>query len=665
MTGSDLSATLRAAAREAVERWRDLALLTAPSTWGWVAIPFLFAGFDAERAITPALLVGVLALTAPFGLLRAGLDGTVASRTGISPMATGVAVVTVGVPLLLLLAVLGGLAPAVLVALAAALAAWRLVPPLRALEHPLLEPVVAGAQAALIVAAGLTLGGRPFAEVPWLAALAFGAWSAATTALRAAPAAGQPWIAVAGYGVATVLAVATPGIGLLGGVAVALYLLLPTMVLLARNPGTARARAWTERQGLDALVGAWLVALLAGYWGIVALDPWTLAVVVTSGHTGLALADTLATRLATRRHRVRHGVGDDAIPSVTVVVSGRSDDPWLLATLGSVLGQTYADTTVLVVDGGLTGDGREEVARLVEADGLIDAPMPPADWDADDWARDVGARAATGDLLLFVGPGTVLLPIALRIMVEQSQTRRLSLLSAIPRLAMPSAGERAGAPGFAMLAFGFVPIWWSALTGGRPSVTAVADGGLLLVERAAYLAAVDGAHAGTPPRGGRGLARAVAARGGRVGMIHGASLAVRHLDRTTAGAVDRWRHIVASREGSIAAAVGVIALELAAFVAPLLLLPTALLGRAGTPIIAAATVPLVMLVLFRFVLAVTQRQPLESIAWHPVTVAVALVGQVAGIADRVRGTGKSGGLGAGDAAVDAPDVDEEVVHSVT
>lgn len=599
----------------------------------------------------------MLALTAPFGLLRAGLDGLPAGRAGISPLAVGVAAVAVSVPLLVLLAVLGGVVPAVLVALTAALAAWRLVPPLRALELPLLEPLIAGAQSALIVAAGLTLSGRPFEEVPWLAALAFGAWSVATAALQAGQPSGRPWIAVAGYGAATALAMATPGIGVLGGVAVALYLLLPAMVLMARDPGTAKARAWSERQGLDALVGAWLVALLAGHWGIVALDPWTLAVAVTSGLTGLALADTLATRLATRRHRVRHGVADDAIPSVTVVISGRPDDPWLPTTVESVLGQTYADTTVLVVDCALTGDAREEVARLVGPDGRIEVATTPADWDADDWTRDVGARAATGDLVLFVGPGTVLLPIALRIMVEQLQTRRLDLLSAIPRLAMPSAGERAGAPGFAMLAFGFVPLWWSALTGGRPSVTAVADAGLLLVDREAYLAAMDALPGGSPPRGGRGLARSVAARGHRVGMIHGASLAVRHLDRTTAEAMARWRHILASREGSIAAAVAVITLELVAFVAPLLLLPAAILIRADTPIIAAATIPLVLLVLFRFALAVTQRQPLESIAWHPVSVAIAVVGQIAGIADRVRRDGASRAA----VAVD----DEEVVHSVT
>lgn len=595
----------------------------------------------------------MLALTAPFGLLRSGLDGTVASRAAISPLATAVAVAAVGVPLLVLLAVLGGVVPAVLVGLVAALAAWRVVPPLRALDHPVLEPLVAGGQAALIVAAGLTLGGRPFDEVPWLATVAFGTWSSATAALRA----GRAWIAVAGHGTATVLAMATAGIGLAGGVAVALYLLLPAMVLVAKNRWTGTARAWTERQGLDALVGAWLVALLAGHWGIVALDAWTIAVVATSGLTGVALANTLATRLATRRHRVRAGGAGDAIPSVTIVVSGQPGDPWLPTTLESVLGQTYADSTVLVVDGGLSEETREEVMRFVEPEGLIDAPTTPAAWDGDDWARDVGARAASGDLLLFVGPGTVLAPVALRIMVEQLEARGLGLLSVIPRLAMPSAGERAAGPGFAMLPFGFVPMWWSALTGGRPAATAVADAGLLLVDRLAYLAAVEGASPGSRPRGGRGLARAVAARGQRVGMIHGASLAVRHLDGTTAGAIDRWRRIVASESASIAAAVGVIVLELAAFVAPLLLLPAAILGRAGTPILAAATVPLVMLVLFRFALAVTQRQPLESIAWHPVTVALAIVGQVAGIVDRVRGTPV--------ADVATPLEGEEVVHSVT
>lgn len=623
--------------------------MTAPSTWGWAAIPFLFAGFDAERAITPGLLVGVLALTAPFGLLRRGLDGTVESRAGISPLATAVAIAAVGLSSLVLLGVLGGVASAVFVGLAAALAAWRVVPQIRALELPWLEPIIGGAQATLIVAAGLTLGGRPFDEVPWLAALAFAGWAAATMALRA----GLAWIAVAGYATAAVLPIAIDGIGLAGSLAVALYLLLPAMLLLAEDRQTGTDRAWAERPGLDAMVGAWFVVLLAGHWGIVAYDPWTIAIVATGGLTGLALTNTLATRLAMRRHRVRAGGHGDAIPVVTIVVSGPPGDPWLPTTMESVLGQTYADATVLVVDAGLSPAAREEASYLVGSDGVVGAPEMPAGWDADDWARDVGARAAQGELVLFVGSGTVLAPVALRIMVEQLEARGLGVLSAIPRLAMPSAGERSAGPGFAMLPFAFLPMWWSALTGGRPAPTAVADAGLLLVDRAAYLEAAEG----SPSHGGWRIARSIAARGHRIGMIHGAALAVRHLDRTTAGAVERWRRIVTSDRASIVGTVAVIALEVAAFAAPLLLLPAAILDEAGTPIIAAATVPLVMLVLFRFALAVTQRQPLESIAWHPVTVAVAVVGHVAGIADRIRGTRP--------ADVPAGREDEAVVHSVT
>lgn len=594
----------------------------------------------------------MFALTAPFGLLRRSLDGTATSRAGISPLAMAMAVVAVGLPVLLLLAMIGGVVPAVFVGLAAAPTAWRMVPLLQALDHPVLQPLMAGAQATLIVAAGLTLGGRPFDEVPWLAAVAFGAWSAATAALRP----GRMLIAVVGYGIATVLGMATDGLGLAGGVAVALYLLLPAMVLVAMDPRTGMDRARAERPGLDVLVGAWLVALLAGHWGIVTLDAWSIAIVATSGLTGLAIANALATRLATRRHRVRAGGAGDAIPSVTIVVSGQPGDPWLPTTLESVIGQTYADATVLAVDCGLSTDALDDATSLVGPDGLVRASSAPDGWSADDWAHDVGARAAPGDLVLFVGSGTILAPVALRIMVEQLEAQRLHLLSAIPRLAMPSAGERAGAPGFAMLPFGFVPMWWSALTGGRPAAMAVADAGLMLVDRDAYLAAVDG-PAAAPPHGGRGLARAIAAGGHRVGMIHGASLAVRHLDRMTAGAIGRWRRLVRAPGASIATTVAVIAIELAAFVAPLLLLPAAILGRPGTPILAAATVPLVVLVLFRFALAVTQRHPLESVAWHPVTVAVAVVGQVAGIGDRVRG----------DRIGDPPHRrdDEEVVHSVT
>lgn len=577
--------------------------------------------------------------------------------------ALAVAITAVGVPALVLLAILGGVLSALLLGVAAAAATWRVVPRLRAMNEPWLEPALVGAQAMVVVSAGLTLGGRSFVEVPWLAAVAFGAWSVATEAMRppsmdggrqAARRTGtarvRAWIALVGYAVAALLAAAIDGIGAAGSLALALYLLVPAMLLFDLDPADSDdERAWAERRGLDALVGAWLVASLAFHWGVVAVDVWTIAIVVTTSLTGLALANTLATRLATRRHRVPAGAEVGPTPAVTIVVTGRSADPWLRTTLEALVGQTYADATILVVDAGPSAAAGAGAGRLLDPSSLVHPPPAPPGWSVDDWARDVGIRAATGEVVLCISSGTVPAPVALRIMVEQLEARGLALLSAIPRLAMPSAGERAAAPGFAMLPFAFVPIWWSALTEGRPPTVAVADAGLLLVKRATYLAATVDTTSGSSPGGGRGIARALAARGDRVGITHGATLAVRHLDRTSVGAIDRWRRIVAADGASIAVTVGVIALELAAFVAPLLLLPAAILGQAGTPTIAAATVPLAMLVLFRFALAVTQRQPMESIAWHPVAVAIAVVGQVAGLGDRVRGRR----------------VREEVVHSVT
>ena len=70
-----------------------------------------------------------------------------------------------------------------------------------------------------------------------------------------------------------------------------------------------------------------------------------------------------------------------------------------------------------------------------------------------------------------------------------------------------------------------------------------------------------------------------------------------------------------------------------------------------------AAIPLGGLILVRIVLAITQRQPLLSIVWHPVTVVVALIGQAAGIVDRVRGEDVPPS-GADDDANETPAIDD-------
>ena len=276
--------------------------------------------------------------------------------------------------------------------------------------------------------------------------------------------------------------------------------------------------------------------------------------------------------------------------------------------------------------------------RSATTAGSVTAPSAPPDWERDAGSGGSAPTRPGTDLLLFIGADTLLAPIATRILVEQLLVRRLDLLSGVTRFAMATPGERASVPGFPMLLFGFAPVWLSSLT-------ARATGGPRLRLRAAD------ARAARRVRRGRGLRlrcrrRAVRARAGpgdvragrRVGVVHAAGLGVIHHDRTIGETVADWRErFVSSVGGSLAIAILAILVEVLAFAVPLLLPIAAILSGAPLRTIVASFVPLILLGASRLLICLTQRQSPRTLAWHPVTVLVALVGQAAAIADVVTG----------------------------
>ncbi|MEO5884315.1 MAG: glycosyltransferase [Candidatus Limnocylindrales bacterium] len=701
MTGSDFSLTVRSAALGAVGAWRRLLAMSRPAQWAWTCVPFLAGALDAERGLTLGVVVGTVYALGPLNLLVHGADDVVTGRSGIPASSMWLTVAATTVPILVVLAVAGSPLSALLLALAGGVAIADALPPVRTRDMPGPHQVVTVAIAVLVVTAGLVSGGRGLTDVPWSAVLAFGAWMAGTLALGAIhgdqgdessraslgdpkalaatsggstareasranvsstlePLAGQRaafaaivaprvWavVAAAGYGAAVTFAAITGSLGALAAPALALYLLLPPMVLLARrdDPGSVRAaaaRAWVDRQALDVLVGAWLIILYAFHVGVVSVDPMDVAIVAATAGAGLCLANALGTRVATGRGRGRLGASA-TVRSLAIVVPCLDDADRLPASLAALREQTYADTAILVVDAGSVDGSAEEAAAWLGADAVLRAPPPPAGWAGHDWARQVGVESTDADLILFVAPDTVLAPVAARLLVERLETGGLDLLSGVPRFDMPTFVEQAAVPGFPLVEFGFVPIWWSALTHGRPAAVAFADPALLLIRRDAHLAA-GGFRAGSgdgqagDPGGGSALARRCARAGRAVGTLHVAHLATRRRDRTVQDVVARWRRIaVPMAGGRLALVVLTMVLEVIAFLVPLLLPVLAIVADGEPALVARATIPLVVLLAARSALAATQRQPLISIAWHPVTVLLTLIGQGAGIWDHVAG----------------------------
>ncbi|CAN5539114.1 hypothetical protein BH20CHL7_BH20CHL7_19470 [soil metagenome] len=638
MTGSDAPLHLRTTAIVAARAWRDLLRLSRPHAWPWTSLQFLVGALDAERAVTPAVVIGTFVAAGPVSLAIHGARDAVAARPRIAPAVTWLTIAAVGIPSLVVLAVVVGPASALLLAMAVGVGVGARVAPSMA-SMASMSSVPTGARMALglavwpAVAVLVALGGLLVhggsASVPWPSLVTLALWAIATGALRRMTT-GAPrslaWIALGSYLLAAVVIVTLGALGVLAAIGLLLYALLPAMILAAGATGAdaaesayATERAWNERRGLDLLVGAWLAFLLLAHWGHLGNDPIAVAIAVPTVLLGYANLNVLLGRLTSQPSPARDGDEGRRDPSLAIVIGDHDEDGPLPATLDAVAAQTYADSRVIRI-------GRWEPAP----------PRPPG-WGPNGWTRHVAIETTDTDLVLFVGPGTVLDPIAARILVEHLDRRGLDLLSGTPGLAGPTDSARAAAAGPGLTRSAFVPTWWSTLTGGRPSWTALADDAIILVRRNAYRFSLAHAPRSGGPGGGDGLARMLARGGYRVGAIHIAPHAATLPAHSVAEAVRAVRDVTITSSVGLASGIGTVALEAVAFLVPLVLPVAAVVAGVDLTTLALSLVPLALLVGLRATIALIQRQPLADVAWHPLTVAVTLLGRLLAIADHAAG----------------------------
>jgi 4-hydroxybenzoate polyprenyltransferase len=650
---------LRWSIRDVVAGWRDLLERSRPRTWAVTTLPFLVAGYDAQRGLSAALVLGTLYFLGPYNLLLHGLEDVPtqdASRTA------RLAIALTNLPLLAVLVLLTGPTAGFAMLLAVAVALAYSVPPIRARGRPILDVVGGAALVVLPAVCGSLAAGLALASLPWLALAALASWAAAAYAMRAIVGLGADQ-AAGGTSIATVLGVrptalvalagfalailVVAGLGPLGGLAaigLGLYLLLPPMLLLAprHDPAALEAaarRAWSGFLGLHVLVGSWIALVLLKHWGALAdVGGTELVIGLSAAAASFAGWNVVATRVATRRRRIRPDA-DRPVPPLTIVVTSHDDGERLLACVEALLEQTYADAWIVVVDQGSTDGSPELAAAMLGGAGQVLSTEPPVDdRTGRDHARRIGVESSEDELVLVIDVDTILVPVATRILVEQLQNGRWDLLSGVTRYEMPTAGERAAVPGFALLLLGFRAIWWSALTAGRPARTAFASGSLMLLRRDAWQAVIgDGSRPEAMPDG-PDLARAFARAGQRVGTVHVADLAGTRRGPGAASAVAAWRRdLLPAVGGSLALAIVAIAAQALAYLVPLLLPPLALLAGADARAVLASCIPLFLLGFVRFALVLTQREPLSTVFWHPVTIGVTLVGQLVALADHVTG----------------------------
>ncbi|MDE3154840.1 MAG: glycosyltransferase [Acidobacteriota bacterium] len=131
-------------------------------------------------------------------------------------------------------------------------------------------------------------------------------------------------------------------------------------------------------------------------------------------------------------------------PRVSIIVPARDEARSIEAAVRSHLAQDYPDWEVIVVDD-QSSDGTGAILdRLAQTDSrlrVIHNRLLPAGWLGKPHALQLGADAATGELLLFVDADVRYEPGLLRAAVDWLQRSRSDFLSLLPRVEMTGFWE--------------------------------------------------------------------------------------------------------------------------------------------------------------------------------------------------------------------------------
>jgi hypothetical protein len=212
---------------------------------------------------------------------------------------------------------------------------------------------------------------------------------------------------------------------------------------------------------------------------------------------------------------------DAGAPRVSLLVPARDEEARLPATLAGLEAQPALE--ILVLDdrsadgtaGVVTGSGDDRV-RLLEGEPC------PVGWVGKNWACHQLAKAARGDVLVFVDADVTLAPGALAAVLHELRTQRADLLSVFPRQVTGTLGERLLVPLIDETLLGFLP--HPLLDVPLAASAATANGQLLAFRRAAYDRL--GGHAGVAGEivEDVALARRTRAAGLKLGLALGGDL---------------------------------------------------------------------------------------------------------------------------------------------
>ena len=177
-----------------------------------------------------------------------------------------------------------------------------------------------------------------------------------------------------------------------------------------------------------------------------------------------------------------------ARPLVSILIPARNEAARIGPTIRSILRQDYDQFELLILDDQSDDGTGEIVLRLTAGDRrcqLLAGALLPAGWLGKNWACHQLARAAQGELLLFLDADVILAPTALTAIVHEATRQPVDMLSIWPTQLLGSYSERLLVPliNFVILNYIAAP----AIHFTPWPIFAAANGQCLLFRRDAYL----------------------------------------------------------------------------------------------------------------------------------------------------------------------------------
>jgi chlorobactene glucosyltransferase len=260
-------------------------------------------------------------------------------------------------------------------------------------------------------------------------------------------------------------------------------------------------------------------------------------------------------------------------PRVTVVIAARDEEDELPSTLDTLLAQDYPDLEILVVEDGSTDRTREEILARAPRVQCRDPPPLPDGWTGKNWACWTGARAATGEWLLFLDADVRTHPSAVRTAVDWATAQNADLMTLATRVETLGFWERVVLPIFVQLT---LTSFRAPHVNRDDSRAAIANGQFWLTPRTTYFELGGHEAVRSIVQEDVALSRRYRAAGRRLRIAWGPELAITRMYRSRS---EMFQGLLKNLSGSdysaprlLGAWVGLFAL----FLLPLGLLPFAL-----------------------------------------------------------------------------------------